>query len=310
MAFYVPWLVDAARLTGYPVVAVGGWQSHGHGGMRVVEGVVAHHTADGPRGNYPSLNVVRNGRAGLRGPLSQFGLGRDGTVYVIAAGLSYHAGASDWAGFRDLNDEFLGIEAESVGTRDDWTPQQRDCYPRLVAALLYYMKRPASRLGAHKEVCRPRGRKIDPAYWDMNAMRATVDNMLRDPLRRIPRGGTSPGPTPTPTPTTPTRKKDNVLENYRVKGQGVMRLNCPVGKASGVLARAWLCASTDGPEAGHVKFWFQHDGGGISEGEWWLNMKNGLSERQWAELPDGATMVNIHYNFPNGGCITLEGLSK
>ena len=104
--------------------------------MSGVEGVVLHHTAGAATGDYPSLAVVRDGRPGLPGPLAHLGLARSGTVYVIAAGLAYHAGASDWAGFVDLNATFLGIEGESVGTRDDWTPAQRDAYPRLVAALL------------------------------------------------------------------------------------------------------------------------------------------------------------------------------
>ncbi|WP_433505402.1 N-acetylmuramoyl-L-alanine amidase [Pseudonocardia halophobica] len=139
MGVRATWLVDAARLTGYPVNEGAGWRGRGHGDFRVLEGVVLHHTADGPTGIYPSLGVVRDGRAGLAGPLAN--LGRDGTIFVTAAGVAWHAGASRWAGSTDLNDEFLGIEAEPTGTRDDWTPQQRDCYPRLVAALLYYMRR-------------------------------------------------------------------------------------------------------------------------------------------------------------------------
>lgn len=181
MAVWPGWLADAARMTGYPVVEVGGWRTRGHGGMRVVEVVVAHHTADGPTGDYPSLRIVRDGRAGLSGPLSQLGLGRRGTIYVIAAGQSWHAGASSWAGFWDLNDEAIGIEAESVGTRDDWTPEQRDCYPRLCAALLHFMRRRADRCGAHKEVCRPAGRKIDPAYWHMPGMRGEIQRYLDNP---------------------------------------------------------------------------------------------------------------------------------
>lgn len=192
MAIFIPWLADAARLPGYPVVEVAGWRTRGHGGMRVVEGVVAHHTAGPSTGNYPSLNVVTYGRTGLAGPLSQLGLGRDGTVYVIAAGLSYHAGASAWAGFTDLNDEFIGIEAESTGTHDDWTVAQRDCYPRLIASLLYYMKRSASRSADHKEVALPLGRKPDRAFWNSEASRQTVAYMLADPLNRIPRFANPP----------------------------------------------------------------------------------------------------------------------
>lgn len=187
MGVWVPWLADAARLTGYPVIETPRWRARGHRSMRVVEGVVGHHTANPQAGDYPSLRIVRDGRSDLRGPLAQFGLGRSGSIYVIAAGESWHAGASNWAGFTDLGDEFLGIEAESVGTRDDWTPEQRDCYPRLVAALLYYMRRGSDRFGFHKEVCRPRGRKIDAAYWDGNQMRERVAWLLATPLTRIPR---------------------------------------------------------------------------------------------------------------------------
>lgn len=181
------WLADAARLTGFPVLEVAGWRTRGHGGFRVLEGVVLHHTADGPNGNYPSLGVVRDGRAGLAGPLSNLGLGRDGTVLVIAAGVGWHAGASAWAGYRDLNDTFLGIEAESVGVRDDWTPAQRDCYPRLVAACLFYLRRGADRACAHRECALPHGRKIDPAYWNLPWLRSHVAHLLGDPLNRIPR---------------------------------------------------------------------------------------------------------------------------
>jgi N-acetylmuramoyl-L-alanine amidase len=189
VAIYVPWLADAARMTGYPVVEVGGWQQRGHGGMRLIEGVVCHHTADGATGDYPSLRIVRDGRAGLAGPLSAYGLGRNGTIFVIAAGESWHAGASAWAGFRDLGDEFIGIEAESVGTRNDWTNEQRDCYPRLVAAILHFMRRGADRCAGHREIALPKGRKIDPAFWDMNDFRRIVSGYLANPSSINRQGG-------------------------------------------------------------------------------------------------------------------------
>jgi len=183
---YIGWLADAARLTGYPVVEVENWRIRGHGGFRAVELVTGHHTADGP-GEYPSLRVVRDGRAGLAGPLCNEGLARSGTIFVVAAGVAWHAGASRYAGFTDINDEAIGIEAESAGTKDDWTPEQRDAYPRLVAANLYYMRRGADRFCGHKECALPVGRKIDPAFWDLNAFRSKVAWYLADPLGRIPR---------------------------------------------------------------------------------------------------------------------------
>jgi hypothetical protein len=188
---FVPWLVDAARLTGYPVVEVAGWQARGHGGLASVEAVVCHHTAGPAAGEAPSLAVVRDGRADLAGPLSHLVLGRSGTVYVVAAGKAWHAGTSTWDGLTALNERSIGIEAESVGNGHDWTAQQRDCYPRLVAALLHYMRRPAWRAAGHAEVAVPPGRKIDPTGIDMSQLRATVARMLDDPMRRIPRGATT-----------------------------------------------------------------------------------------------------------------------
>jgi N-acetylmuramoyl-L-alanine amidase len=181
------WLADASRMTGYPVVEVAGWQNRGHGAMSSFQGVVCHHTAGPKTGEYPSLAVVRDGRPGLSGPLAQLGLGRSGTVYVIASGLSYHAGVSAWAGFSSLNSTFIGIEAEDDGD-GIWTSEQLDCYPRLAAALCYYMGRSASRVCGHKECALPLGRKPDPAGINMNAFRDTVAYMLGDPTNRIPRG--------------------------------------------------------------------------------------------------------------------------
>lgn len=177
---YLTWLAEAARITGYPVVEVPGWQKRGHGGMAAAEGVVLHHTAGPATGDYPSLGVVRDGRPDLEGPLAHLGLGRTGTIYVIAAGLCWHAGTSRWAGFTSLNSSFVGIEAESTG-RGDWTPEQLDAYPRLVAALLGWMHRPADRACAHRECAIPAGRKPDPAGIDMKALRTTVTGYLVHP---------------------------------------------------------------------------------------------------------------------------------
>jgi N-acetylmuramoyl-L-alanine amidase-like protein len=178
-SLYVQWLADAARSTGYPVVEVAGWRSRGHGGMRVVEGVVGHHTGttDKAAGDYPSVGIVTNGRSDLAGPLCNLGLGRSGTIYVVAAGCAWHAGASRWAGFTDLNDKFLGIEAESAGT-GGWSNAQLDAYPKLVAALLRYMSRGPDRYAGHKDVALPLGRKPDPVGIDTNWMRQQVARIL------------------------------------------------------------------------------------------------------------------------------------
>lgn len=194
---YIPWLPDAARLTGYPVYLDYGWNGRGQGGMRVVEGVVGHHTGtpETAYGDYPSLNVVRSGRVGLFGLLSQIGLSRSGAIVIIGNGLAYHAGVSAYAGFYDLNDEFIGIEAEDSGD-GQWRHEQLDAYPRLVAALLHYMRRPAERYCSHRTCALPAGRKPDPAGITDAWMHDKVRWMLGDPLNRIPKGSSVPVPQP------------------------------------------------------------------------------------------------------------------
>ena len=157
----------AVRGTPYRVVEVAGWQTRGHKGYRVIEGIIGHHTAtsDKALGDYPSLNVVTRGRSDLPGPLCTYGLGRSGTIYVVAAGVAYHAGASRHAGFTDLNDEYAGIEAESAGL-GFWTAAQKDCYPRLVAAFLSYIRRNPDRYASHRGCALPTGRKPDPRGLD------------------------------------------------------------------------------------------------------------------------------------------------
>ena len=107
-------LARVAKRTGYPVVEVKGWKKRGYGQMVKAESVMCHHTA-GPRtGNYPSLNVVTHGRPGIAGPLCNYGIGRDGTIYVVAAGRANHAGRvakTMWSNTRSI-----GIEAENTGT--------------------------------------------------------------------------------------------------------------------------------------------------------------------------------------------------
>lgn len=281
---YIPWLADAARLTGYPVLELPGWRTAGHTGFRAVECVTGHHTADGPTGDYPSLNIVRNGRVGLAGPLSNLGLGRSGMIPVIAAGVCYHAGASRWAGFNDLNDESIGIEAESVGTRDDWTPAQRDCYPRLVAALLFYMRRDASRFGGHKEVCLPPGRKIDPNFWDLPWMRKRIEWLLGDPLARIPRFANPP------------RRPE--IEDHDM----FIRTAAPGDRAAAknTWPAEWISFGMDPPKGwggiGVVKLTFSSPGGWVHQAAWWrrrdastaVGVPNQPHERVGIAIPGGA----------------------
>jgi len=168
----MPWLVqlaDVARRTGCPVTEVPGWRTRGHGPQPEVQGVVCHHTAGPIAGNdYPSMAVVRDGRRDLDGPLSQYGLGRSGRIYVIAAGRCWH-NAPSTSPLHD-NSSSIGIEAENNGSQP-WPEQQVDAYHRLCAELCREFGLTASRVKAHREV---NINKPDPHSLNMAAFRSAV----------------------------------------------------------------------------------------------------------------------------------------
>jgi len=171
-------LPAAIAAAGLPVVEVAGWRTRGHGELTTVQTIVCHHTATAASasGDYPSLGIVVNGRPHLAGPLANLGLGRSGTVYVIAAGVAYHAGDT-WSPSQD-NWHAIGIEAEHDGI-SPWPSELVDAYARLCAALAAHYGLGAARVQGHKEVCKPAGRKADPNF-DMTAFRARVVARMHD----------------------------------------------------------------------------------------------------------------------------------
>lgn len=202
-------LATYLRSYGLKVTEVSGWKTRSSNWSKTFapRGVVVHHTA-GPAagGNYPSYNTVFGGRPGIEGPLSQFGLGRDGTVILFAAHRANHAGiGGPKIGIpKDSGNAYLwGIEAENNGTQA-WPAVQMQAYYRLVAALSKYSKAPfpiANVIG-HKEWAP--GRKSDP-HFDMNTFRANVGKAVS---AGKPNGGGSGG-TPPKTPAKPAAK-DNL----------------------------------------------------------------------------------------------------
>ena len=186
MNFSLTWLPDVLRDAGLKVAEEPGWEKRGTREMGDIRGVICHHTAGPKTGNMPSLRIVRDGRSGLSGPLSQLCLGRDGTFYIIAAGRANHAGKGEWQGERGGNSHFIGIEAENTGLRTDfpWPDIQMDAYRRGCAAILKKNGRDPIMCCGHKEFRLPRGHKIDPLF-DMNVFRLDIAAIM---------GGTAPPP--------------------------------------------------------------------------------------------------------------------
>lgn len=186
MIYSLTWLPAVLENAGLRVAEVPGWTSRGHADMGDVRGVICHHTVGRREGNMPSLNTLIHGRKDLSGPLAQLGLGRDGTFYVIAAGLCYHAGKGEWKGVAAGNKHFIGIEAENTGGPDDypWPEKQMVAYQRGVAAILMHIGRNEEYCAGHKEYALPKGRKPDPSF-DMNlfrdGIRAYLSNSVPPP---------------------------------------------------------------------------------------------------------------------------------
>ena len=203
---YYTGLARVARRTGYPVFEVTGWEKRGHGPMAGVKTIKFHHTAGGANGNYPSMGTVLNGRPGLPGPLAQFGVGRDGTIYVFAAGLTYHAGASRTA--EEGNSYSIGIEAEHTGRKGDpWPAVQLDSVVKLTRELLDEFKLPVSKAQGHKETAVPLGRKPDPVDINMDDYRSWVKRGYYIMPGLTP---TSDKTKPTPTTTPVSIQKDEL----------------------------------------------------------------------------------------------------
>lgn len=184
MAYSLIWLPGVLRAAGLKVAEQPGWADRGRAEMGTVKGVMCHHTVGARTGNMPSLGGLTNGvwqtrrdgtRVFLPGPLAQIGLGRDGTCYVIAAGRCNHAGEGNWKGQTNGNGNFIGVEAENMGTSaDPWPEVQLDAYVRLAAAILKHVGQPSSMCCGHREYALPAGRKTDPHTIDMDGFRAKV----------------------------------------------------------------------------------------------------------------------------------------
>jgi hypothetical protein len=174
MPFSLTWLPQVLLDAGLKVAEQPGWQDRGRGEIGTIKGVICHHTAGPLKGNMPSLGILINGRSDLPGPLSQLGLGRDGTFFVVAAGRCNHAGIGNWQGLAGGNTNFIGIEAENTGLNNDpWPSVQMDAYRRGVAAILKKIRADAIMCAGHKEYALPHGRKDDPSF-DMDPFRQQV----------------------------------------------------------------------------------------------------------------------------------------
>lgn len=171
----LPTLLRAAGLT---VVELPGWQTAGRpastGNFNPV-GVLWHHTGGAQDGLGYVKALLVPGRSDLPGPLCHLSIGRNGTVYVVAAGRTNHAGVAKASGSvaaGDGNALYIGIEVQNTGT-EGWKPAQYNAMVATGAVLKELLGTSVQTQRGHKETSVTG--KWDPGMLDMDKFRADID---------------------------------------------------------------------------------------------------------------------------------------
>lgn len=195
-----------AEKTGYPIFEAPAWKGRGNGQMKGCKSIIIHHTAGANNGSeYNSYNTVMYGRPGIRGLLSQLGVGRKtGRIYIMGAGLAWHAGAV--RNTAETNSYAIGIEIENNGTNEPYSAKTYGSAVALAAELVLEFGLKVSDVKGHKEVAVPKGRKPDPKF-SMDQFRRDVQNYINGKKTNTP---SKPVENPAPViPASPTVPKEN-----------------------------------------------------------------------------------------------------
>jgi hypothetical protein len=172
------------RKAGLHVVEVPGWETRSRpestGGFAPV-GNLWHHTGAkdvNPLSIEDDLAYARwlaeVGRSDLPAPLCQLSVGRDGTIYVCAAGRGNHAGSAKASGpvpAGDGNALYLGWECQNTGS-EGWPGAQYEAMVKGAAATSAHYGWTATANRAHRETSLTG--KWDPGRLDMDDFRADV----------------------------------------------------------------------------------------------------------------------------------------
>lgn len=174
---YLTDLADVLRAAGLRVVEVPGWKTRGRpastGGFDP-QGNLWHHTGSSEGGRRYADWLATVGRSDLPAPLCHVSVGRDGTVYVCAAGRANHAGKAKASGpcpSGDGNALYVGWECQNTGT-EGWTRAQYDAMRVGAAATSSHYGWPAAHNRAHKETSVTG--KWDPGALDMDKFRRGI----------------------------------------------------------------------------------------------------------------------------------------
>lgn len=220
------WLPDVLAEAGLPVRTLPGWQQRGRD-LAQVRGFVWHDTVTTRAWTDARVEaLLRDGRPGVPGPLSQLGMDRNGVLVVVAAGRSNHNGYGRWGNLS------VGLEVFAAGglrgQEEPWNAVQRDHAARAAAAVLGRLGMDERRAEGHKE--QDPTRKIDPYGVDPDRLRAETGRYLRG---------------------TPSKEWDEMATKDEVKAalREVMTEQTVLGQADG---KQWVWHKAAG-QAVHIK---------------------------------------------------------
>ncbi len=197
------WLAAEYRKAGLKVVEVSGWENRGRpastGNFNPQGPTTDHHTGSTTSASktMPTLRTLIQGRPDLPGPLSQVGIGYDGTVYVIAAGRANHAGKVGKSGVAgmpygaDGNALAIGQEVDTNGTQT-MPKAQRDALATVNAVNIRHYRRGTSYIHRHKDIS-------GTGKWDLGSR--TTLQLRSDAAAEVKRLSTPPPPPPPPVTT-------------------------------------------------------------------------------------------------------------
>jgi len=213
------WLEDVLRpVLGDKLRTLAGWENRGHGDFGDIWGVLWHHTGN----SNATAESIRDGRPDLAGPVSNLHIAPDGTVTIVAVGVSWHAGEGSYPGLptNNANNRLIGIECAWPTIHPDGSFDRGEIWPDaqiismrdVAAALTSKLGYGAERNIGHKEWAGSAQGKWDPGNIDMDWFRGEVAKAMRGEFRPTPQVAASPVPQDSPRLAQPTNPRaDRVL---------------------------------------------------------------------------------------------------
>lgn len=214
------WLPDVLAPLGNKLRVMPGFAQRGHGDFKDIRGVMIHHTGNGRA----SAESIRDGRPDLPGPVSAGHIAQDGTLTLIAAGVSWHAGvgAYPWLPTNMGNWHLIGFEcAWPMDTSITEATQMREGWPEVMVEtmvmasflIIQHLTFRGDRCISHKDYAGPAQGKWDPGNYNMNWHRDQINARLD--------GSATVTPPPVPAPLPPAGGVANVLLYRGIVGQSL-----------------------------------------------------------------------------------------